>query len=598
MPYSLQRAVSDGTLRTIPVSIKYFDKTNITVFVDDVLLPNSKYTYVWSANNIVITPNVAKGSEVLIKRTTKFDTPYHDFSAGAVFKDSTVDDNFLQMLFIAQETSESATRTDFYADLNFHGYRLRKVGNAIEPDDAVPFAQYRADALGAFQQRVLAEGARNQALAAAASAEAARDTSVSAANSAAGSVSTAAASASQAAASASTALGYRNEAETFKDAAAKSATQASNSATAAATSASQAEAAASSVNNDNLVHKTGTETITGSKTFAFPVTSVTPTADTHLATKGYVDYASIPYRNRIINGAFDIWQRGTSTNVSNTFAADRWLNQNLGNNFTASRQTFPIGQTDVPFNPKYFYRMEVLSVANAAHYTVLTQRIEGVRTFAGKTVTLSFYAKADAPRYIAIEFEQFFGIDGSPSANVFTIGGTKVLLSSVWTRYSVQVQIPSIAGKTLGAGEKDFLGLNIWLNAGSSLNSRSSALGQQSGTFDFSCIQLEEGTIASPFEYRPYGIELALCQRYYEVVSFGRRSNGSPVWGNSTPESIVVSFKQEKRVMPTIAEISGGDTSHARLYYADTRTVYVSPPRNSSGAWYFYDLVASATAEL
>lgn len=272
MPYSLQRAVSDGTLNTIPVSIKYLDKTDIAVFVDDVLLPNSKYTYVWSANNIVITPNVAKGSAVLIKRTTKFDRPYHDFSAGAVFKDSTVDDNFLQMLFIAQETSESATQTDFYTDLNFHGYRLRKVGNAIEPDDAVPFAQYRADALGAYQQRVLAEKARNQVVAAAASAEAARDTSVSAANSTAGSVSAAAASASKAAASANTALAYRNEAETFKNAAAASATQASNSATAAATSASQAAAAASSINDANLVHKAGTESIGGLKTFTHTLT--------------------------------------------------------------------------------------------------------------------------------------------------------------------------------------------------------------------------------------------------------------------------------------------------------------------------------------
>lgn len=268
MAYSLQRAISDGTLNTIPVSIKYFDKTDISVFVNDVLLPNSTYTYVWSANNIVITPNVAKGSEVLIKRTTKFDTPYHDFSAGAVFKDSTVDDNFLQMLFIAQETSEGATQTDFYADLNFHGYRLRKVGNAIEPDDAVPFAQYRADALGAYQQRTLAEAARSNALAAQRASEAARDTSVSAANSAAASASTAAASASQAAASASTALGYRNEAETFKNAASASATNASNSATAAASSAAQAAAAASSINDANLVHKTGTETITGVKTFS------------------------------------------------------------------------------------------------------------------------------------------------------------------------------------------------------------------------------------------------------------------------------------------------------------------------------------------
>lgn len=236
MAYSLQRAVSDGTLNTIPVSIQYFDKTDITVFVDDVLLPDGTYTYVWSANNIVITPNVANGSEVLIKRTTKFDTPYHDFSAGAVFQDSTVDDNFLQMLFIAQETSEGATQTDFYADLNFHGYRLRKVGNAIEPDDAVPFSQYQADANGAFQQRVLAESAKTAAQAAQTAAAGSAVSAANSASSASAFASTASTQATNAANSAAAALTSETNAANSASAAANSATNAANSATSAANS--------------------------------------------------------------------------------------------------------------------------------------------------------------------------------------------------------------------------------------------------------------------------------------------------------------------------------------------------------------------------
>lgn len=267
MAYSLQQVVSDGSLNRITVSIDYIDKANISVFVDDILLPDGTYTWVWDGGDVVITPNVANASIVVVKRSTKFDLPYHDFSAGAVFKDSSIDENFRQMLFIAQEAAEGATATDFYQDLNFHGYRLTKVGNAVADDDAVPFAQYRADTLGAFQQRTLAETARNQAVAAQLASEAARDTSASAAASTAGSVAAASASASAAAASATTALGYRNEAETFRNTAGTSATNAGNSATAAAASAAAAAASAASINDANLLHKTGDETASGLKTF-------------------------------------------------------------------------------------------------------------------------------------------------------------------------------------------------------------------------------------------------------------------------------------------------------------------------------------------
>lgn len=525
MSFSIQRAVSDGTLDTIVLSIEYFDKTDISVFVDDVLLPDGTYTWAWDGLDIKITPAVANGSEVLVRRTTKFDDMYHNFDDGAVFNDTTMDDNFRQLLFIFQEGVEGLTATDFYADLNLHGYRLRKVGNAVEPDDAVPYSQYIADALGAGQFRLLAEAAANAAdiseANSLASANASAASAVTSGNYATDSQNSATASA----ASAVTADNHRIAAGNSATAAAASAvtagtheTNAGNSATSAAASAAAAAASAASINDANIVHLTGTETITGAKTFSLPVTGATPTAATHLATKGYVDEVTQLYRNRVINGAFDIWQRGTSTSTAGAFAADRWLSQNIGNTFTTSRQTFTMGQTDVPFDPKYFHRTVVTSVANAAYFTTVSHRIEGVRTFAGKQVTISFYAKADASKNIAIELEQYFGSGGSPSAVVTGISPTKVLLSSTWARYSVTVTLPSIAGKTLGTDEKDYLGVNIWLNAGSSFNARTATLGQQSGTFDFSCVQIEEGAVMSSFEYRPPAVELQMCLRFYERI--------------------------------------------------------------------------------
>ena len=97
------------------------------------------------------------------------------------------------------------------------------------------------------------------------------------------------------------------------------------------------------------------------------------------------------------------------------------------------------------------------------------------------------------------------------------------LLTTSWQKFTVTVNIPSISGKTLGSNNDDFLGLYFWLDAGSDYNSRTNSLGQQSGTFDIAQVQLEAGSVATPFEMRPIGTELALCQRYYQ----GNAADGS-----------------------------------------------------------------------
>jgi hypothetical protein len=58
------------------------------------------------------------------------------------------------------------------------------------------------------------------------------------------------------------------------------------------------------------------------------------------------------------------------------------------------------------------------------------------------------------------------------------------------------------------------------MSAGSAFDARSDTLGIQTGTFDFAQIQLEEGELATKFEERPFALELALCQRYYEKGSY------------------------------------------------------------------------------
>ena len=260
-------------------------------------------------------------------------------------------------------------------------------------------------------------------------------------------------------------------------------------------------------------------------------------------------------RNAIINGNFDIWQRGTTHSTLGYGSADRWVNSLGGSTQTLSRQSFALGQTDVPGEPTFFCRSVVASVAGSGNSAALQHQIESVRTFAGQQVTLSFWAKADAAKPIAIELSQVFGTGGSPSSIVTGIGVQKSTLSTSWQKVTVTATLPSISGKTLGTAGDDYVKLLIWFDAGSDFNSRTDSLGQQSGTFDIAQVQIEAGPVATPFERRPIGTELALCQRYYETSGTSLFSQASLFRGyvvSGAVYSVRTNFKVEKRAAPTV----------------------------------------------
>lgn len=248
------------------------------------------------------------------------------------------------------------------------------------------------------------------------------------------------------------------------------------------------------------------------------------------------------FRNKLINGDFDSWQRATTQTTSGYGSDDRWNNENSGSTKTASQQTFALGQTLVPGNPKFFARTVVTSSASAGNYVRKTQRIEGVRTLSGRTVTLTFYGSSDASRNIAVEFVQNFGTGGSPSSAVTSIGSQLVALTTTFAKKSVTIAIPSISGKTLGSGGNDYLELVIWYDAGSTFNARAASLGQQSGQFDIAHVSIVEGDATSetdPFSPRHIQQEMALCERYFQIVSVSGQSastgNFIVPWYCSTP---------------------------------------------------------------
>ncbi len=301
-------------------------------------------------------------------------------------------------------------------------------------------------------------------------------------------------------------------------------------------------------------------------------------------------------QNFIINGGFDVWQRGISQTSDGYGSADRWFHGNSGTTKTHSRQSFTPGQTDVPNNPDYYSRTVVSSVAGASYYAYQQQRIENVAQFSGETMTLSFWAKADSSKNIAISFKQNFGSGGS--ADVSGIESQKIALTSSWQKFIITLSIPSVSGKTIGAD--NYLAVYFWFDAGSSFDARTDTLGQQSGTFDLAQIKFEKGSIATPFIPRTFAEERALCQGYYwqgEVVNSSGIYYGTAGSGRMAGS---LSFPVPMRTTPTINTLSAPSylncSSVAPL--ADNNGILLRVTATTDGAYRAINGVYEADAEL
>lgn len=221
-----------------------------------------------------------------------------------------------------------------------------------------------------------------------------------------------------------------------------------------------------------------------------------------------------PGRNRIINGDFAVNQRQfTTSTTTGAIGFDRWGFGFVGGTVTHNDQVPTLGA--LPEAAAHGARLVTAAQAAAGDYAYFYQKIESVRTLSGKSVTVSFWAKTvtGTPK-ISVELEQNFGTVGSPSATVATNVGV-VTVSAAWTRYSVTVSLPAITGKTLGTNGDDHLRLNLWTSAGTTYASRTNSMGLQATTIDIWGVQVEEGSVVTPFEVEEYGQNLRRCQRYY-----------------------------------------------------------------------------------
>ena len=244
--------------------------------------------------------------------------------------------------------------------------------------------------------------------------------------------------------------------------------------------------------------------------------------------------------NYIINGAFDIWQRGTSFSASG-YTADRWTGDFVTGAGTVSQQTFTPGAAPVSgYEGTYFLRR---SVTTGSQYSSLIHRIEDVRTLAGQTVTLSFWAKGTNPTgNFLVNLIQSFGTGGSSQVDNTP---QALVLTSSWARYAFTFTLGSVAGKTIGAASY------IWLSI------YQAAANTSVSTLDIWGVQLEAGAVATPFRRNSPSLqaELAACQRYYvREYLYGAGAVG----GGGTVPIVAKQFKVPMRATPSYSWISGG----------------------------------------
>lgn len=375
-------------------------------------------------------------------------------------------------------------------------------------------------------------------------------------------------------------------------------TQAQTAATNAATSESNAANSATSANNSKIAAATSETNAAGSANAAAAsavlaantvpnnVSGAVRTDTVQAFTEAQQDQARANlgadtlagFRNKIINGNFDIWQRGNSQTTAGYGSDDRWNNNHTGSTKVHSRQTFTLGQTDVIGGPTSYSRTVVTSVAGAGNFCCKQQPIENVALLAGELVTITFYAKADASKSMSVELAQVFGTGGSPSTDVTGLT-TKVNLTTAWQKFSFPQQIPPISGKTLGSNNNDYTLLSFWFDAGSTYSTRTLTLGQQSGTFEIahvSIVKRDATKEIDPFSPRHISQEEILARRYYEVNAnywIGDGINGGTYGAYS-------SWKVQKRTTPSITIVSQSNIANggmaARAIGTNTPEGYVA----------------------
>lgn len=278
------------------------------------------------------------------------------------------------------------------------------------------------------------------------------------------------------------------------------------------------------------------------------------------------------FKNRIINGAMTIDQRNAGASVTPTdgqYTLDRWCSI-----MYSSASKYTIQQNAGSVTPPAGFT-NYLGITSSSSYSVATgdiygihQRIEGFNTADlgwgtanAKTVTLSFWVRSS--------LTGTFGGSITNSAQDYSYPFSYTIsAANTWTQISVTVVGPT-SGTWIGATNGIGLQVNFGIGGGSTFSGTAGAwaaqqkytttgavsvVGTSGATFYITGVQLEVGTTATNFDFRSYGTELNLCQRYYEQVTYdlgGAMVTGQAI--NAGRALANLGWTVQKRAQPTIS---------------------------------------------
>ena len=287
-----------------------------------------------------------------------------------------------------------------------------------------------------------------------------------------------------------------------------------------------------------------------------------------LASNNPYTISTFGFKNRIINGAMVIDQRNAGAAITTTgaYVVDRWFFNN------ASDATLSVQQsTDVPSGSGFKYSLRMTATVGdatigAAQYCNFQHRIEGYNfadtgfgASGASTVTLSFWVKATVVGNYSVALY-------NSAENRIYPQQFSVLVSNTWEQKTI-----TIAGDTSGtwlttngtglqvtfypALGSNFLGSSGW-NAGGTfgVTGQSNAIASNANIFAITGVQLETSNQATPFDFRDYGRELILCQRYY-YQTISNATNATPtIYASSTNFTVGSIFPHPvtMRASPTI----------------------------------------------
>jgi hypothetical protein len=303
--------------------------------------------------------------------------------------------------------------------------------------------------------------------------------------------------------------------------------------------------------------------------------NITLPANTKVGTQNLPSAGPLSNRNLIINGAMQVAQRGTSTTGltgnANGYPADRFRF------FTGSLGTWTIEQsTDAPagFSKSAKMTCTTGATASAGNYVFLEYSAEaqdlqqldyGAST--AEATTLSFYVKSNKTGTGSVEIEQ---LDNS---NKQFVGTYTINSADTWERKTIA--IPADTNGVINDDNGTGLRFRFWLNSGTDYsggstttawttygqtNSNISNLGvggANSDNWAITGVQLEVGSVATPFEHRSYGDELARCQRYYQHFATDTSNAvylGMGISAGSTSARMFMPLAVPMRTTPSITE--------------------------------------------